>query len=89
MSDDIATMGELSDDSDSDDSDTESLASSVAELSSGMPNLILRMTILCMIGIHVSQTYMCLVLLYTWMALLESPANLTICILCIDPSFTV
>ena len=37
MSDDIATMGELSDDSDSDDSDTESLASSVAELSSGMP----------------------------------------------------
>lgn len=36
MSDDIATMGELSDDSDSDDSDTESLASSVAELSSGM-----------------------------------------------------
>ena len=40
MSDDIATMGELSDDSDSDDSDTESLASSVAELSSGMPKFI-------------------------------------------------
>lgn len=39
MSDDIATMGELSDDSDSDDSDTQSLASSVAELSSGMPLL--------------------------------------------------
>lgn len=37
MSDDVTTMGELSDDSDSDDSDTESLASSVAELSSGMP----------------------------------------------------
>lgn len=36
MSDDLGTVGELSDDSDSEDSDTESLASSVAELSSGM-----------------------------------------------------
>ena len=35
MSDELATIGELSEDSDSDDSDTESLASSVAELSSG------------------------------------------------------
>ena len=35
MSDDVTTTGELSDDSDSDDSDAESLASSVAELSSG------------------------------------------------------
>lgn len=36
LSDELTTIGELSDDSDSDDSDTESLASSVAELSSGL-----------------------------------------------------
>ena len=52
MSDDITTMGELSDDSDSDDSDTESLASSVAELSSGIPY---TCTMLCMIRTHIDH----------------------------------
>ena len=39
FSDELTTTVDLSEDSDSDDSDTESLASSVAELSSGEPSI--------------------------------------------------
>ena len=52
MSDDATTMGELSDDSDSDDSDTESLASSVAELSSGLLQTSFKFCVYCRTGFN-------------------------------------
>ena len=54
MSDDATTMGELSDDSDSDDSDTESLASSVAELSSGLLQALFKFCVYCRTGLIVN-----------------------------------